>query len=139
MLVKKGFTLIELLVIITIIVMIASLVFVFLGPAKEKGRDSKGETDLRQMLNAFELKYDDDYFYPDLPDNYEAIPSGDTRLYPYLSSTPYTNGVRDYYWYNEGDNKKFCIYFREERDATKYFYVSHKGLGYNDSSGCPDF
>ena len=136
---KKGFTLIELLVILTILVTIASLIFVFLGPAKEKGRDSRGETDLRQMLSAFELKYDDNDFYPDLPDSATVIPSGDTRLYPYLSPTPYTNGLRNYYWYDDGDNKKFCVYFQEEIDATKYFYISHKGLGYNDSPACPDF
>jgi prepilin-type N-terminal cleavage/methylation domain-containing protein len=136
---EKGFTLIELLVVLTIIVLLASLVFVFLGPARERSRDGKGESDLRQILSAFELKYDDAEAYPDLPDAVTIIPDADARLYPYLNPVPNTNGVRDYYWYDGGDNQKFCVYFQLESEESEYFYSSHRGTGYTNSSACPDF
>jgi type II secretion system protein G len=134
---SKGFTLIELLVVIAVIGLLASIVLVDLRGVRKKARDSKGKADLRQIETAFQMKYDDNNSYPDLPDRATAIPDNDTRLSPYLSAVPNTNGVRTYFWYDNGNNQKFCVYFQLE-SSSGYFYCNHNQCGERSSSGCPD-
>ncbi len=61
---KKGFTLIELLVVIAIIGLLSTLAVVALGSAREKARDSKRLSDLKQVQTALELYYTDQGDYP---------------------------------------------------------------------------
>lgn len=61
---KKGFTLIELLVVIAIIGLLSTLAVVALGSAREKARDSKRLSDLKQVQTALELFYTDNNGYP---------------------------------------------------------------------------
>jgi type II secretion system protein G len=61
---KKGFTLIELLVVIAIIGLLSTLAVVALGSAREKARDSKRLSDLKQTQTALELFYTDNNAYP---------------------------------------------------------------------------
>lgn len=61
---KKGFTLIELLVVIAIIGLLSTLAVVALGSAREKARDSKRLSDLKQTQTALELYYTDQNAYP---------------------------------------------------------------------------
>lgn len=61
---KKGFTLIELLVVIAIIGLLSTLAVVALGSAREKARDSKRLSDLKQVQTALELYYTDQNAYP---------------------------------------------------------------------------
>jgi type II secretion system protein G len=61
---KKGFTLIELLVVIAIIGLLSTLAVVALGSARQKARDSKRLSDVKQMQNALELYYNDQNAYP---------------------------------------------------------------------------
>lgn len=61
---KKGFTLIELLVVIAIIGLLSTLAVVALGSAREKARDSKRLSDLKQIQTALELHYTDNNAYP---------------------------------------------------------------------------
>lgn len=54
----KGFTLVELLVVIAIIGLLASIVLVSLNAARQKARDSRRLTDIRQVALALELYAD---------------------------------------------------------------------------------
>ena len=64
--VNKGFTLIELLVVIAIIVILSTLAVVALGSARIKSRDGKRVADIRQMMSALDLYYNDAGSYPTL-------------------------------------------------------------------------
>ena len=61
---KKGFTLIELLVVIAIIGLLSTLAVVALSSARQKARDSKRLSDLKQVQTALELYYTDKNAYP---------------------------------------------------------------------------
>lgn len=61
---KKGFTLIELLVVISIIGVLAGLLFTNFSGARERARDIKRKSDLQQVKNALRLYYNDYQKYP---------------------------------------------------------------------------
>jgi len=56
---QKGFTLIELLVVIAIIGLLAGIVLVSLGGARESAQDARRQTDIRNISTAMELCYGD--------------------------------------------------------------------------------
>jgi general secretion pathway protein G len=56
---KKGFTLVELLVVIAIIGILSTIAFISLNRARAKARDSKRVSDVRQVMSALELYYND--------------------------------------------------------------------------------
>lgn len=61
---QKGFTLIELLVVIAIIGILASVVLASLNSARERSRDARRVSDVRQVQLALELAFDSDGAYP---------------------------------------------------------------------------
>jgi prepilin-type N-terminal cleavage/methylation domain-containing protein len=61
---ERGFTLIELLVVIAIISILSSVVLANLGTARQKGRDGKRVSDMKQIQLALELYYDTNSQYP---------------------------------------------------------------------------
>lgn len=56
---KTGFTLIELLVVIAIIGILSSVVLASLNSAREKSRDAKRVSDIKQIQLALEMYFDD--------------------------------------------------------------------------------
>ncbi|MFH1171207.1 MAG: type II secretion system protein [bacterium] len=61
---KKGFTLIELLVTIAIIGILATIAFVALQRAGEKGRIAKAQSEVRQLYLATQLLFEDTGTWP---------------------------------------------------------------------------
>jgi len=61
---QKGFTLIELLVVIAIIGVLASVVLASLNTARSKARDAQRLSDIKQLVNAIEMYYNDNGSYP---------------------------------------------------------------------------
>src|ERR1041384_596604 len=61
---RKGFTLIELLVVIAIIGILSTLAVVALNSARQRSRDAKRVSDIRQVQTAVELGYAEVGNYP---------------------------------------------------------------------------
>lgn len=138
----KGFTLIELLVVIAVIGMLATIVLVSLGPARQKARDAKRQTDMRQISTAMELCYGDricgasDSAYC----TSVAMPTriGGPSLCNDAGGTDYMNPVAKdplgtvYGWINNTTNAaKFCVYATMESPAGTYAGASHKGARFD--------
>jgi prepilin-type N-terminal cleavage/methylation domain-containing protein len=135
---KKAFTLMELLVVISIIGMLSSIVLVSMGGARARARDAKRQSDLRQIVSAMELAYDDSATECGGPNSYivsgnfgststitTAIPKICTNTGQYLNPTPNDPvASRNYVWFgNNGTcgslnaGQWYCIYAILEADG----------------------
>ncbi len=94
---RRRFTLVELLVVISIISLLASIVFASLNSARAKARDAKRKADLRQLELAVQLYYDSNGQFPpsvtSVVGNTESSPAGwpaafQNELASYLSPLP---------------------------------------------------
>lgn len=72
---QQGFTLIELLVVIAIIGLLASVVLLSLNSARAKSRDAKRLSDVRQLVSALELYFNDYNTYPTAGGLDDLVPS----------------------------------------------------------------
>lgn len=82
---QKGFTLIELLVVIAIIGLLSTLAVVALNNARQKSRDAKRISDIKQIQTSLELYFNDANGYPEL------VTTGNTLEYDntiYMSIVP---------------------------------------------------
>ena len=62
---KKGFTLIELMVVVAIMGLLAALAVISLNNARQRARDARRISDIKQVQTALELYYLDNHEYPD--------------------------------------------------------------------------
>ena len=95
---REGFTLIEMLVVIGIIGVLASLVLVGLGPARESSRDARRISNLNQIRNLLEVYYLKNNGYPanlsSLGDKYVSLVGEEAAIYGYTKTgTGYYLGV----------------------------------------------
>jgi prepilin-type N-terminal cleavage/methylation domain-containing protein len=70
---KRGFTLIELLVVVTIIAILAVVVFVNLEKAQIKGRDAKRKTDISIISTGLNMYYQQNKIYPQCKGDFSDI------------------------------------------------------------------
>ncbi|MBU4347365.1 prepilin-type N-terminal cleavage/methylation domain-containing protein [Patescibacteria group bacterium] len=84
---KKGFTLVELLVVIAIIGLLSTLAVVALNNARQKARDARRVSDVKQIQTALELYYNDEGGYPNTVVTGSAI-TGATSLVTYMNAVP---------------------------------------------------
>ena len=115
---KKGFTLVELLVVIAIIGLLSTLAIVALGSAREKARDSKRLSDLRQIQTALELSYTENSAYPIATD----LLLGDPAATGCLDATGFVAA---------GCANAFMGLVPEDPGANSYVYNSADGTTYS--------
>lgn len=139
---QKGFTLVELLVVVAIIGMLAAIVLVSLGPARQRARDARRQADIRQVSTALELCYDDTTCaggqrYPTAAADVLGTALG-TRLDKYITIPTDPTSTQSYRWLdNTPTGSEYCIYASLEAPASSYFCASERGTATITSTGAP--
>ena len=130
---QRGLTLIELLVIIAIIGILISVVVVSLGGARAGGRDTKRQTNIRQISTALELYYNENIAYVQSA----VMP---TSIGTFLSQVPKDSesGSSPYGWVDNSvsggnDDQDYCVYAILEKPPatsgnTVYFIAGPTGV-----------
>lgn len=125
---RKGFTLIELLVVIAIIALLSTLAVVALNNAREKSRDAKRVSDVKQIQTALELYYAEVGEYPTEATAVNLGEAGQTTLssdgdfsdtasgntYMGQVPTPPASALDDVYAYTSADGSTYSIDFELE-------------------------
>jgi prepilin-type N-terminal cleavage/methylation domain-containing protein len=100
---NKGFTLIELLVVIAIIGILSSVVLASLNTARQKSRDVKRISDLKQIQLALEFSFDANNEYPD------TIAIADLVTPGYISTIPVDPDGSNYFYDNITTANAACV------------------------------
>jgi prepilin-type N-terminal cleavage/methylation domain-containing protein len=128
----RGFTLVELLVSIAIISVLASIVMVSVGSARENSRDKKRVADLGQITLAIKLYQTQNGYFPKETDGFngEICPtcsgSINDAIRLYMGSVPVDpKGTGNYYYYydgrhNCGGNPNQAVLFARTMETEAY-------------------
>lgn len=130
---SKGFTLIEMMVVVFITALLASIIIVRLGYAREVSRDTNRMADLNLVASALELYYVDHPSNPNDPTNLTiGYPGGVTfdqlvqntlapsKYIDHVITNPYPSATftNNKYYYSRIDQNSYRLYFHPERSAT---------------------
>lgn len=130
---KKGFTLIELLVVIAILGILAVVGVGAFRSSQMKGRDAQRKSDLKQIVNALELYYQDHRQYPGASGTmiagcpsttegncdwgYDDFTDGQTVYFKTLPSDPSESTI--YQYYVNTARSKYKLFARLENQQDK--------------------
>jgi prepilin-type N-terminal cleavage/methylation domain-containing protein len=136
---KKGFTLIELLVVIAVIGLLASIVLVSMGSARQKARDARRQADIRQIGTAME------FYYSDNSEKYLSTTGGANAVtaigsyLPVVPKDPLDISPQQYTWVaNSSALQSYCVYVKLESATNTYVCSSERGtLSKVYASGTP--
>ena len=111
---QKGFTLIELLVVVVIIGVLSAWAIYALSNARVKSRDAKRVADMRQLVSALDLYYNDSGIYPTSVNPGNSLTYGSTTYLAVVPSNPTPNNdgncpANTNYSYSSGDNTSYTI------------------------------
>ena len=112
---EKGFTLIELLVVIAIIGILSTIVLVSLNTARQKARDVRRVSDMRQIALGLEMYYDDENKYPGdanelLCDDWDALVTALETDYITSVPTDPVGGTTNVYAYeSSSDGQRYVL------------------------------
>ena len=106
---SEGFTLVELLVVIAIIGVLATLLLLQLGVARQRARDAKRITDVNQTRAAVELYFDDNGQYPQVatfsalstllvPKYLTLLPADSLNVSPHIYNYSYSGNTKYQVW-----------------------------------------
>ena len=106
---QKGFTLVELLVVIAIIGILATLLLLQLGVARQRARDAKRIADTNQVRTALELYFDDNGQYPQVaahtglvaglvPKYLTLLPLDPLNISPHLYGYAFNGNTKFHLW-----------------------------------------
>lgn len=119
---NKGFTLIELLIVVAIIGLLATLAIIGLTTAQQRARDTKRVADVKSIVSALELYWNDNAEYPILSDaispDINTWAELNTALTDYISQLP-----TDPFHQDSGKSATYFYTYMMETTTNNTYYV----------------